>query len=169
MRAGWHRRRAGSPSAVLTPALDIVKTADVPTITPGGIVHYTITVTNTGQVPYTGASFTDPLTAVLDEADFNDDASATAGTVSFASPVLSWTGDLAPGAVATITYSVTVNNPETGDLVLTNTVTSATPGSNCASGSADPDCSVDRRGGRRDDADVYQDRGCGVGRGRRAW
>ena len=127
---------------VLTPALTIVKTADVSTVTPGGIVHYTVTVTNTGQVPYTGAGFTDPLTALLDEAAYNNDAVASAGTVSFASPELTWTGDLAPGAAATVTYSVTVNNPETGDLVLDNTVISATPGSNCAAGSGDPDCSV---------------------------
>jgi hypothetical protein len=41
----------------------------------------------------------------------------------------------------TVTYSVTVNDPETGNLTLANTVSSADPGSNCPSGSADPRCS----------------------------
>ena len=42
----------------------------------------------------------------------------------------------------TITYTVTVNNPDTGDLSLTNTVTSATPGSNCPAGGGDARCTA---------------------------
>ena len=110
--------------------------------TPGGVVSYTITVTNTGQVPYTGATFTDPLAGVLDDATYNDNAAATAGSVSYAAPNLTWTGDLAPGASAVITYSVTVNNPDTGDQSLTGTVVSPTPGSNCPAGGADARCTV---------------------------
>ena len=34
--------------------------------------------------------------------------------MSYTSPNLTWTGNLAVGATATITYSVTVNNPDTG-------------------------------------------------------
>ena len=133
--------------AVLTPALTIVKTATTTSgsnavTTPGGVVTYAITVTNTGQIPYTGASFADSLTDVLDDAAYNGDASATAGTVSYASPILSWTGDLAVGAAATITYTVTVNNPDTGSQTLTSTVTSATPGSNCPAGGGDARCTV---------------------------
>jgi large repetitive protein len=133
--------------AVLTPALTIVKTATTTSgsnavTTPGGVVTYAITVTNTGQIPYTGASFADSLTDVLDDAAYNGDASATAGTVSYASPILSWTGDLAVGAAATIRYTVTVNNPDTGSQTLTSTVTSATPGSNCPAGDGDARCTV---------------------------
>ena len=124
---------------VLTPALTIVKTAattsgDNAVANPGGVVTYTVTVTDSGQTPYTGAAFTDPLTGVLDDAAYNNDAAATAGTVSYTSPTLTWTGNLAVGASATITYTVTVNNPDTGSQVLANTVTSATPGSNCPCG-----------------------------------
>ncbi len=61
--------------SVLTPALTITKTASTTTATPGSTVSYTITVTNTGQVPYTGASVTDPLTGVLDDAAYNGNAS----------------------------------------------------------------------------------------------
>ncbi len=65
--------------AVLTPALTIVQTAATTSgsnavATPGGVVSYTITVANTGQVPYTGAAFTDPLAGVLDDAAYNGDA-----------------------------------------------------------------------------------------------
>ena len=68
----------------------------------------------------------------------------TSGAVSYASPVLTWTGNLTPGQAATITYSVTVivDNPESGDDILTDTVTSAASGSNCPSGTTDPRCTT---------------------------
>ena len=127
---------------MLTPALTIVKTASTATPVPGQTVTYTITVTDSGQTPYTGATFTDDLTGALDDVTYNGDAAASAGSVSYTAPALTWTGDLTPGAVATITYSVTINNPDTGNHVLTDTVTSTTPGSNCAAGSTDPRCTA---------------------------
>jgi uncharacterized repeat protein (TIGR01451 family) len=126
----------------LIPALTITKTADTGTASPGGAVHYTITVADTGQTPYTGATVTDNLTGVLDDASYNSDAAATAGTVSYASPDLTWTGDLAVGGSVTVTYSATVDDPETGDKIMANTVTSAAPGSNCPSGTINPACSA---------------------------
>ena len=107
---------------VLIPALTIVKTADVSTTLPGGVVHYTVTITDSGQTPYNGATYTDQLDGVLGDATYNGDAVATAGSVSFASPDMTWTGDLTAGASATVTYSVTVNDPDTGDRIMTNTV-----------------------------------------------
>ena len=127
---------------VLTPALTIVKTASAATAVPGQTVTYTVTVTDSGQTPYSGATVADDLTGVLGDAAYNGDAAATAGVVSYASPDLTWTGDLSPGDSATVTYSVTVNNPDTGGHVLANTVTSTAAGSNCPSGSTDPRCSV---------------------------
>ena len=103
---------------------------------------YTVTVTNSGQTAYTGATFTDPLTSVLANAVYNANAAATAGTVSYTSPNLTWTGNLAVGATATITYSVTVNSPDTGGGILANTVTSTTAGSNCAAGSGNAACTA---------------------------
>ena len=84
---------------VLTPALTIVKTASPASATPGQQVTYTITVTDTGQTPYTGAVVTDSLDGVLGDAAYNHDAAATSGTLSYASPDLTWTGDLTPGGV----------------------------------------------------------------------
>ena len=79
---------------------------------------------------------------MLDDASYNSDAAATAGTVALSSPDLTWSGDLAAGASATVTYSVTVHNPDTGSHVLTNTITSATAGNNCPAGGTDPRCAV---------------------------
>ena len=128
--------------AVLTPGLTIAQSAGAGTTTPGSVVTYTITATNSGQTPQNGAAFTDPLAGVLDDAAYNNNAAATSGTVSFASPNLTWTGTLAPGAAATITFSVTVNSPDTGNKILASTITSATAGSNCAAGSGDPPCTA---------------------------
>ena len=128
--------------AVLTPALTITTAAAAATATPGAAVTYTLTVTDTGQTPYTGATVTDPLTGVLDDAAYAGGASATAGAVSYASPDLTWTGDLTPGDTATITYTVTVNNPDTGNHLLASTVTSTAAGSNCPAGSTDPRCTT---------------------------
>lgn len=124
----------------LIPALTITKTAGVSSTAPDDIVHYRITVADTGQTPYTGAVVTDSLAGVLDDATYRDDAVATVGTVTFASPKLTWTGDLLVGGTATITYSVRVNDPATGNLILANSVSSSTPGSNCLPGGADPRC-----------------------------
>ncbi|MFB8201178.1 DUF7927 domain-containing protein, partial [Kitasatospora purpeofusca] len=104
----------------------------------GDTVTYTLTVTNDGTAPYPGARLTDDLTDVLDDATWNDTASATTGSTAFdpAARVLTWTGDLAVGATATITYTVTVTN--TGDTYLRNTATATD--SNCPPGSTDPSC-----------------------------
>ncbi|GAA4531600.1 DUF7927 domain-containing protein [Amycolatopsis samaneae] len=120
------------------PALKITKRGTPEEIKTGDRVTYTITVENTGEAPYPDASFTDDLSAVLDDATYNDDARADSGTVVFARPDLRWTGTLAKGAKATVTYSVTVTNA--GDHRLANVVTG--PGSNCPEGSTDPDCRV---------------------------
>ncbi|MFC7645272.1 hypothetical protein ACFQX6_35030 [Streptosporangium lutulentum] len=125
---------------VLIPGLTIAKVADASTTTPGSVVHYTVAVTNSGQTPYTGATFADALAGVLDDATYNADATATSGSVGFASSTLTWAGDLAVAATATITYSVTVKNPDTGNKVLSNTVSSSTVGSNCPTGGSDARC-----------------------------
>ena len=65
---------------------------------PGQQVTFTVTIADTGQTPYTGAVVTDSLAGILNDAAYNNDAAATGGAVSYASPVLTWTGNLAPGA-----------------------------------------------------------------------
>ena len=72
---------------------------------------------------------------MLDDAAYDSDAAAVitgtgtaAGTVTFASPDLTWAGTVPAAGSVTLTYSVTVHNPDTGDQVLSSTVTSASPG-----------------------------------------
>ncbi len=122
-------------------ALRIAKSVSPATPRPGDRVTYTVRVQNTGTAAYPGARFSDDLTGVLDDATYNDDATATGGTTGYTAPVLTWTGDVAAGATATITYSVTVNRPPGGDKKLTNGVT-GTPDGNCPPGSDDPDCTT---------------------------
>ena len=125
--------------AGLTAGLTIAITAGPGTTTPGAVVYYTVTVTDSGQTPYTGASAAVALGGVLDDAAYNGDAAATAtgtgtGTVTYASLALTWTGNLNPGDTATVKFSVTVNNPDTDNHLLASTVTSASAGSNCPVG-----------------------------------
>ena len=127
---------------MLVPALTIVNSAGVASTTPGSVVHFTVAITNNGQTPYAGISVADSLSGLLDDAAYDGDAAATAGSVSYASPNLTWTGSLATGATATVTFSATVNSIDTGDKVLATTVTSAAAGSNCAAGSTDARCST---------------------------
>ena len=66
---------------ILSSMLTVAVSASPATVAPGGTVTYTITATNSGQTTLTGATFTDPLADVLDDASYNNDASATAGSV----------------------------------------------------------------------------------------
>ena len=87
--------------------LTLHKSASPTVVAPGDLVTYTVVVTNDGATTYTPASFVDDLTQPLVSADF-DSASASVGTVQFTAPLLSWSGPLAPGESATVTYSVRV-------------------------------------------------------------
>lgn len=100
----------------------VAKTVSTTKTGPGDVVTYTISVSNTGLVDYTDeipASFTDDLSKVLDDATYNADATNGA---TYAAPVLTWAGPLESGATITVTYSVTVNDPATGDRQLVNAV-----------------------------------------------
>ncbi|WP_410652545.1 Ig-like domain-containing protein [Amycolatopsis sp. cmx-4-54] len=121
----------------------IKKTADKKSVDPGDTVKYTITVTNTGQTKQDGATFTDDMTEVLDDADYQNDGAATIGGVTYAAPKLTWTGSLEIGQTSTVTYTVKIKNPNPGDRKLSNVVTSDTPGNNCPPDSTDPNCVAD--------------------------
>ena len=77
-------------ATVLIPGLTITNTANVSNATPGLAASYTVTIADTGQTSYTGISVADDLTSVLDDATYDNDAAATSGAVSFATPVLTW-------------------------------------------------------------------------------
>lgn len=109
----------------------VAKASSAETTTPGAQVTYTITVANTGAVEYTDeapASFEDDLSGVLDDATYNNDVTSGA---EISDRTLSWSGPLAVGEVVTITYSVTVNQPMSGDGLLRNAVVPDGPGGEC--------------------------------------
>ncbi|MBW4716800.1 DUF11 domain-containing protein [Saccharothrix sp. SC076] len=118
----------------LTRKVEVAKTADRQDARPGDKVTYTVTVRNTGTGPATGVPLTDDLSGVLDDAAYNDDAAVTGSDArpAFDGRRLTWTGDVAAGAIVTITYSVTVGTPPAGDKNLRNSVT--VPDSGCAGG-----------------------------------
>ena len=139
--AGGTDPRCRTTVTVLVPALSIVQAANTTAAVPGQTVTYTLTVTDNGQTPYAGAAVTGTLN-LLDDATYHNNAAATSGTVSYASPVITWTGDLAVGASAIITWTVTVNNPDTGDKNLATVAASTDPGSSCPPGSSHAGCTL---------------------------
>src|SRR5262249_19047279 len=78
-------RRTDPRCGVTVPvaALTIVSSTDVNSTIPTGVVHYTVTATNTGQVPFTEADFTFSLAGALDNATYNNDAVVTSGGLEF--------------------------------------------------------------------------------------
>jgi fimbrial isopeptide formation D2 family protein/uncharacterized repeat protein (TIGR01451 family) len=106
------------------PRLEIDKSADrteLPAV--GEEVTYTVTITNPSDTDYTSANparFEDDLSEVLDDATLDESTiDASTGTAGFDDPTLRWSGALAAGQSATITYTVTYTGD--GDNVLTNT------------------------------------------------
>ncbi|WP_107410160.1 DUF11 domain-containing protein [Streptomyces luteocolor] len=126
--------------SVPVPDLEVTKTASPAKVKPGEKLTYTVKAKNISRLPYPGARFSDDLSGNLDDATYNEDAKASTGTVSYTKPRLGYVGDIAPGRTATVTYSVTVNDPVSGDGKLLNNVDVQTPRSNCDPGSADPNC-----------------------------
>jgi uncharacterized repeat protein (TIGR01451 family) len=115
---------------------------DPTSITPGQTFTYTVTVQNQGTTAMNGLSFTDDLSDVVDDATYGNDVASSIGTATWdGSSKISWNGDLSPGQTATITYTVTMNTPDTGNKQLLNGVVGTGTGSNCtASPAIDPEC-----------------------------
>jgi uncharacterized repeat protein (TIGR01451 family) len=128
--------------SVPIPDVDITKTATPRVVNPGDTVRYDVTVTNTTDLPYPNAQFSDDLSDLLDNAHYNNDASASLGRLSYAEPRLTWRGDLPPHGTATITYTATLDKPMRGDEKLSNAVL-APPDDDrlsCLPGNVDPNC-----------------------------
>ncbi len=115
----------------------ITKTADPASgtvVQPGQVIDYTVTGANTGATTLAPASIADDLAEVLAHAEYNADIATAvdgtpvaAGAATLTGTDLAWSGTLQPGQVVTITYSVTVGDDASGQVL-----------SNVASGTATP-------------------------------
>ena len=115
--------------------------AGTSTAKPGDVVHYQITVHNSGNADANDVPVSDDISAILAHATYNDDCSNSCG---FASDTLTWTIDVAAGATVTLTFSVTLDESfPVGATHLPNVVVVTGPGSNCPEASQDPDCDTD--------------------------
>ncbi|MCI4082292.1 DUF11 domain-containing protein [Streptomyces sp. MMS21 TC-5] len=131
---------AQDSGSCVVPAYTVAKSAS-PTgpVNQGNTITYRLTVTNTGTTAANG-DFTDDLSDVLDDATFVPGSlTSTSGSANLTGNTLTWTGTLAPGGTATVTYQVRVNTPDTGDHTLVNYVAPTAPGGSCSSARS---CSV---------------------------
>ncbi|MFD3661915.1 hypothetical protein ACFWVF_15155 [Streptomyces sp. NPDC058659] len=133
---------SGLAFSVPVPDLEITKTASPRTVKPGDTLTYTITAKNISTIDYPNAKFSDDLTGNLDDADYKGDAKTDLGEVSYTKPKIGYVGNIPAGKTATVTYSVKIKDPATGDGKLRNSVEVETPRSNCGDGSEDPACAV---------------------------
>jgi uncharacterized repeat protein (TIGR01451 family)/fimbrial isopeptide formation D2 family protein len=126
-------------------SFSVTKTADTDDVVPGDEITYTLIVRNTGQLAYTDAdpaALRDDLSEVLDDATFDGTVNADGGQATYSEPRITWSGPLAVGETVTITYTVTVNDPATGDERLGNAVVTSN-GGDCPEGTDNPACRVD--------------------------
>ncbi|WP_369145647.1 hypothetical protein [Streptomyces sp. R44] len=133
---------SGLAFSVPVPDLEITKTASPRKVKPGDTLTYTITAKNIGPFDYPNATFGDDLTGNLDDADYDGDVRTDLGRVSYEKPRIGYVGTIPAGRTATVTYSVKIKNPATGDGKLRNSVEVESPRSNCGDGSEDPSCGV---------------------------
>ncbi len=101
--------------------LQIEKTSDATSGTRvGDTVTYTIRATNVGDADYTNADpavVADDLADVIDDATYNEDATASTGSrPTYEEPRLRWSGPLQVDDSVTITYSVTLKAGGDGDV-----------------------------------------------------
>lgn len=113
--------RADTAVGAVTYAKTIIDPADG-RATAGGEVTYRVTVTTAGGGALAGLRFTDDLAEVLTAASGPTSIEANLGEVTYAEPVLTWTGDLAPGQVATVTYTVVLDEDIEQDTLPRNVV-----------------------------------------------
>ncbi|MBF4629595.1 hypothetical protein ITJ42_00005, partial [Clavibacter michiganensis subsp. phaseoli] len=109
--------------------LTIAKTSDPASgtdVAVGQTVSYSITFSNANGTAPAQVDHTDDLTAVLDDATITGSPAVSSGTPLTIDPVANTSfrisGAIPAGGQTTITYSVTINDPATGDRQLTNYV-----------------------------------------------
>ncbi|NNF56078.1 MAG: DUF11 domain-containing protein, partial [Acidimicrobiales bacterium] len=102
---------------VINPSISIAKTPDTQDVLPDGTATFTITVTNTGDVPLTGVTVSDPMSANCNN---NIGDMAIAEVVTYTCTRTNVTGDFTNTANVTGTdpISGTVSSSDTADVTL---------------------------------------------------
>jgi hypothetical protein len=124
---------------VLVQQFSVTASADATSVAAGQPITYTLTVSNTGEVAYpdtpaaAAAGFSDDLSDITDDATvIPGSVSASSGTAGLVGDTLVWTGALAsapaPGSTVTVTFSVLLNSPDTGNRLLRSQVSPTGPG-----------------------------------------
>jgi len=132
---------ASCTTSVPVLAYSVAKTASSSVAELVQSVTYTVTVSNIGAEDFTTdmpATFSDDLSGVLDDATLT--GVPAGATFDASTGVLTWNGAVPTHDSVSVSYTVHVNAPASGDGTMTNTVTTP-PDGNCATG-AEPGCSV---------------------------
>lgn len=129
--------------ALLPAAVNVEKTLDESSagnhsFQVGDTLTYRLTAVNQYGTGLEHVVLEDDLTDVLRSATFNNDATASSGSVTFdaATNTLRWEGDLNPSEAVTITYTVTATDID-GEVVNAVVGTSNEDGTNCVDGTED--------------------------------
>ncbi|GAA0724753.1 DUF7507 domain-containing protein [Dokdonella soli] len=128
------------PSALCPqPKVSIAKTADTTILSPGGTIHYTVTVSNTGLVPANNTPVSDPLPTGIASATWTCVGSGGATCAASGTGAINDTIATFPaGGVATYTITATVSASPPAHV--TNTASATPPGGVCAPSNTSPPC-----------------------------
>ena len=149
-------RAAAAPDPALptcttnpVPRLVVTKSvvpASTTTVAEGQLLTYTLTFSNAGGKAPATVNHTDDLSKVLDDATVTTPPALATGTGLTIGPItgaaFTITGTINAGETATVTFSATVNSPDTGDREVTNFVvpTGTTPPATCVA--TNPTCTT---------------------------
>ncbi|WP_205649286.1 DUF7507 domain-containing protein [Schaalia canis] len=141
-------RPRGNPHYVVAKTAAVQGGAAGTELAPGTTITYTVTATNDSPLAVRNATVADDLTRVLDDTENPTNIAVTTqgaptgyvlpdASFDAASHSIKWSGDLAPGQVVTITYSVVTKSATDhgGDRSVINTVSADShPHGDCAPG-----------------------------------
>ena len=131
-----------SVSTGSVPVIGIAKSVKETLATPGGTLHYTVIVTNTGTVKADGTTVSDPLPAGIASATWTCAGASGATCAASGTGAINDTLFTFPVG-SSVTYSVTATVGATPPTSIVNTATTTPPnGGVCAPNNAAPPCST---------------------------
>ena len=123
------------------PQISVAKSVDAPTITPGGVVHYTVVVTNNGAVSADGTTVSDPIPAGISSQSWTCAAQAGASCTASGTGAISDTlANFPPSSFVTYTLTATVSS--TPPATIANTASATPLAGTCAPDNTAPPCTA---------------------------